>query len=689
MGNSRAGSKGLSRLLPSRSLGTRLFLVFFITTMGIVLSLGYTSYSVAKHTIETNALAANEQTVQQTAEKLDVILLRFEDRLGELFYNKTIVQAAQSAAVSASSGSDTGRAAAARIQAELDEWLTAAGNMQAVYLVPLDERLPVVASGTADSAFIEGIRGNDWFSQLRGQPQSLWITQAVKEGENTGVFHFAKSVGGNAGGTGYIAICDIQTAEIESQLSKVSLGMDSYIQLLTSKDELIATSQQQETDSYLRLGGTLFNGLSQASGSLPTKDEQGKSILAVYGTLASSGWRVLGVVPSENLIKDAGRILNTTYIAVAAAAVIAVLIGFWMVRMVSGPLNRLKMLMFHGAEGDLRVRTKVTSQDEIGQLSGSFNMMMERINELVIHTNETAREVLETADALGSASRKTAMAARDIASATEEIAGGAGSLALEADRGNEMTERISGQTSQVIGAAREMSSTAHSVGQSSQEGVAKLQELLVRTGSTGTMTGTLVQKVNELQETASSVIKVLDVMQNITQQTNILSLNATIEAARAGEAGSGFMVVADEIRQLADQSKRSIAVVAETTDTIIKDINETVSTLSQVAPLFTEQMAAVRDTSEIFVSVQERMNQFITRLDSVSESIAGLSQSQRGLSETIGNVSSFAEESSAASEEVASLSGEQQNVSDYLVELSGRLERASLRLKERLSRFSV
>lgn len=687
MSKLRKVGSGPAWLNPSKSLGMRLFLVFFITTMGIVLSLGYTSYSVAKHTIETNALAANEQTVQQTAEKLDVILLRFEDRLGELFYNKTIRQAVQSGTASGAEA-EAKAAAAASIQSELDAWLEAAGNMQAVYLVPLEDSLPVLVSGTADSAFIEGMKQNGWFSQLQNQPQSLWITQGLKQGENTGVFHFAKSAEAS-GSAGYIAVCDIKTAEIESQLSKVSLGMDSYIQLLTDKDELIATSQHQEADSYLRLGGTLFNGLNKDSGSLPTRDEQGKSILAVYGTLASSGWRVLGVVPSDNLIKDAGLILNTTYIAVAAAAVIAVLIGFWMVRMVSGPLNRLKTLMSQGAEGDLRVRTQVKSRDEIGQLSGSFNMMMERINELVVHTNETALEVLGTADALGHASRKTAMAAKDIASATEEIAGGAGSLALEADRGNEMTERISGQTAQVIAAAQEMSSTAHSVGQSSKEGVAKLQELLVRTGNTGVMTGTLVQKVNELQETASSVIKVLDVMQNITQQTNILSLNATIEAARAGEAGSGFMVVADEIRQLADQSKRSIAVVADITETIMQDINDTVNALSQVAPLFSEQMASVQDTSEIFVSVQERMNQFIARLDSVSDSIAGLSQSQKGLSETIGNVSSFAEESSAASEEVASLSGEQQNVSDYLVELSGKLENASLKLRERLARFSV
>lgn len=689
MSKQAKGSKGfLTRLHPSKSLGMRLFLVFFIATMGIVLSLGYTSYSVARQTIENNALSSNEQTVLQTAEKLDVILLRFEDSLGQLFYNKDIQNAVTQGNQSPANFGQPQEQSKV-ITGELEHWLSAVSGIQAVYLVPLNASLPISATGTTDSAFVEEIRASSWFKQLQEKPQSLWITQALKQGDQSGVLHFAKSIAGDAGGTGYIAVCDIKTTELENQLSKVNLGMDSYIQLLTDKDELIASSQHQEADTYLRLGGTLLKGVNQTSGSLPTKDEEGESILAVYGTLESSGWKVLGVVPAENLIKDAGRILNTTYIAVGAAAVIAIMIGLWIVRMVSRPLSKLRHLMFQGAEGDLRVRTKITSRDEIGQLSSSFNAMMERITELVVHTNETAREVLETADALGSASRKTAAAAMDIAAATEEIAGGAGNLALEADRGNEMTAAISGQMDRVFAAAHEMESTAHSVGQASEEGVVKLKELLGRTQTTGEMTHHLVVKANELKVTASSVIKVLEVMQNITQQTNILSLNATIEAARAGEAGQGFMVVADEIRQLADQSKRSITVVAEITDKIMDDMNETVAALSEVAPLFNEQVASVRNTSDIFVSVQEQMNHFIDRLESVSSSVDGLNQSQRVLSETIGNVSSFAEESSAASEEVASLSGEQQNVSDYLVELSGKLEHASSMLKERLSKFSV
>lgn len=678
----------LTRLRPSKSLGMRLFLVFFIATMGIVLSLGYTSYSVAKHTIENNALSANQQTVEQTAEKLDVVLQRFEDNLGQLFYNKDIQEALSRESVAAE-GSQERRERFNSITAELSQWLSALPGVQAVYLIPQDETLPVAAAGASDQEFLAGVRGADWYKQLQKEPHKLWITEALGQGEASGVLRFARSAVAEAGGSGYLAVCDILSTELDSHLGMVDLGQHSYVQLLTARDELIASSRHEETDTYLRLGGTLFEGLSERTGSLPTKDEQGNSILAVYGTLESSGWRLLGVVPSANLLKDAGRILNTTYIAVAAAAAVAVLIGFWMVRMVSRPLSCLRDLMVKGAEGDLRVRTQAGSEDEIGQLSGSFNIMMEQITELVVHTNETAREVLETADALSHASRETAVAAKDIAAATEEIAGGAGSLSLEADRGNEMTALISERMNTVAAAAHEIKGTAHQVEQASSEGVVKLQELLGRTQETGGRTSRLVIKVNELKDSAASVIQVLEVMQGIAQQTNILALNASIEAARAGEAGKGFTVVADEIRGLAEQSKRSIAVVAGITDSIRKDIHETVGALSEVAPLFGEQIAYVQNASDIFVSVQGQMHQLITRLDSVSDSIDGLDHSQQVLSETIGNVSSFAEESSAASEEVASLTGEQENVSEYLVNLSARLANASARLEERLSKFSV
>jgi methyl-accepting chemotaxis protein len=672
--NATKARKGnfLFRLHPSRSVGVRLFLIFFMATMVLVLALGYTSYSVAKQTIEDNALKSNQQTIVQTADKLDVVFLRYEDNLLQILFNPVIQDSLNQSA---------------QIVPELNSWLSNRKDVQAIYVIPVNEAFPVTAAGTADPAFQKEAKGSAWFKQLQKEPASVWLTEET--GQSSEVIHLAKAMPGKTGSDGYIVACDIKVSALKELLGKVSLGEDSYIQLMTAQDKVIASSLNEGADSYLSLGGTLFKGLTAASGSLPTQDEKGNPILAVYGTLANSGWKILGVVPEGNLVKDAGRILDTTYIVVAAAAFVAVLAGLWMIRMVARPLAHLKDLMFQGADGNLGVRTKVKSRDEIGQLSASFNTMMERITELVEHTNDTAREILETADELTSASRKTAIAAGDIAAATEEIAGGAGSLALEADKGNELTGRISQQMDTVISANHEMDQAARSVGRYSQEGGAHLEQLLGKTSLTGEMTNALVVKVNELKETASSVIKVLEVMQNITQQTNVLSLNATIEAARAGEAGQGFMVVAGEIRGLAEQSKRSIAVVAEITDRIMTDMNETVAALSQVTPLFKDQVDSVKSTSDIFVTVQQQMDHFIDRLESVTTSISSLSESQGVLSETMSSVSTVAEQSSASSQEVASLSGQQQNVSEHLVSLSVKLENASAKLKERLSRFSI
>lgn len=241
----------------------------------------------------------------------------------------------------------------------------------------------------------------------------------------------------------------------------------------------------------------------------------------------------------------------------------------------------------------------------------------------------------------------------------------------------------------VIAANSEMDQAARGVGEASGQGAVQLEELLDQTGRTGEMTSALVDRVNNLKETVYSVIKVLDVMKNITQQTNILSLNATIEAARAGEAGRGFMVVAGEVRQLADQSKQSIALVAGITDKIVAEMDETVAVLSEVAPLFKQQMVSVKSTSEIFVSVKGQMEDFIMSLESVTGAIDSLNHSQGVLSDAMGNVSAVAQQSSATSEEVASLSSEQQNVSDHLVALSNKLQGASTQLESKLSLFTI
>ncbi|GJM79534.1 hypothetical protein HMSSN139_20300 [Paenibacillus sp. HMSSN-139] len=141
--------------------------------------------------------------------------------------------------------------------------------------------------------------------------------------------------------------------------------------------------------------------------------------------------------------------------------------------------------MQEAAKGNLKVRMENRSRDEIGELTVSFNEMMEQITELVDQTSKTALEVLETAKELGEASRKTAISAREIAASTEQFATGAANLAREAERGNELTEQITGQMKYFASVNREMGDSALNVGESSKRGIDQLAELEVQTDLTG------------------------------------------------------------------------------------------------------------------------------------------------------------------------------------------------------------
>ncbi|WP_246318226.1 methyl-accepting chemotaxis protein [Paenibacillus taichungensis] len=674
---------------PVKSVGVKLFLVFFVGIMFFVIGLGLLSYAKAKDTIEKNASRSNQETIEQTKQKMDIILERFVDTSTQIFFDPEMQSLLQKMSDKNLSAYDT-FVNSSSINKQLSNIAFTNKSMEAIYLVPTDETRSTMGTGSSSSSMGD-IRNESWYDELVQAGGYRWLPTEVKEDGSTPTFRIARSMKNLQGTTqSYVLIIELKLEVLEQQLKSLDLGEGAVLQLIAPDNKVVASTIADRTGKDTDLA--FIKELKEKSGSTNTEytvDGNSTNMLASYSTMDTSDWKLIGMVPTSILVKDAKGILTLTLWMALIDAIIAILIGIWMVRMIARPMGKLKDLMQEGAKGNLKVRTPYSSQDEIGQLSAAFNLMMEQITKLVEQTNRSAQEVLDTASELSSASKKTAVSASEIAVATEEIAGGASSLATEAERGNELTDNISRQMESVVAANEQMGDSARHVEKSSQTGTQHLNQLMTKTQKTEEMIGALVNKVDSLKESTSSVLKVLDVMQNITKQTNILSLNATIEAARAGTAGRGFMVVANEVRQLAEQSRQSIDMVGDITDKIMTEMNETVDQLSAAYPLFKEQMDAVKDTNVIFASVQQQMGAFVESLSMVTGSIGDLNQSQGTLSEAMSNVSAVAEQSSATSQEVASLSSEQQNISNQLVNLSAKLENVSTELKDTLSRFTV
>lgn len=671
---------------PVKSVGMKLFLMFFISILFFVLIAGMISYSVSKSVIKNKVAESSLQTVTQAGQKLDFLYQTFEDTSLQIMLNKELQDLLEKVPTLDPTSYES-LEVIRQLTDKLNVVTFANKSIKTLHLYRPDGKL-IVITGSGGSTLSENSGNSDWFKKIVDNGGKVaWLDSKVKgySSSSTNTFAIGRLMRNTlTNSTTAVLMLELSTDLLNKEITGMSLGDDSKVVITNAENKNVASANiaELEKDAAIQL---TKEQRDEENGSFVTKDDH----LVAYYKSSISGWNLVGDIPVSSLVKDAKKIFNYTLLIALFAAIAAVLIGLFVARMIGRPLVNLRNLMQQGAKGNLTVRANYTTQDEIGQLGASFDVMMQQITTLVQQTSTSAQAVFETAQELTNSSKVTATAAREIAVATDEISNGAGGLATESERGNELTHHIGIQMKQVIEANLEMGTAAADVQSSSEQGTKYMSELISKTNLTEEMIRSMVDKVDNLKDSTRSIRKILDVLNNMTKQTNILSLNATIEAARAGAAGKGFMVVADEIRKLADQSRQSIDVVGQITETIQKEIDETVKVLSTATPIFKEQILAVKEADSIFKQVTSHMGGFIEQLSTVSDSISTLEQSQVVLSDAMTNVSAVAEESLATSEEVASLSSEQLSISDGLVKLSDKLDLLSKSLTDTLSKFEV
>lgn len=677
---------------PAKSVGTKLFLIIFVCILACVFVVGQIAYSKTKEIVERKVSDASLQTINQAADNLDIILQNYDDLSMQMLIDKDFHRYVNK--IKESSDDFTKFEGQRELEEKMQNYIMGNNSVLGIYLLPLKDNMKAIATGGASVTSTDKMMQSEWFKEaVERKGKILWINTQPKGFSETGQ---SATIGisrvlndSTTNSATYLLVLEIDLQTIQTQYADIKLGSGSEISIVDENKNYISVADKSLIGAPQSV--TLpTEGDAAINASLKAKTSSGEDVLAAYKQLETTQWTLVGTIPVDELVKDAAVINKMTWIIAGFAVLIAIAIGLLVIRTIAMPLTSLRNLMNEGERGNLTVRSNMNKrQDEIGQLSESFNKMMIQITELAQQTTRSAADVLLTASELSDASKKTSISAREISVATEEIANGASSLAVEAEKGSDLTNNINEQMRSVMEANEQMVESAGEVEKASKQGTAYMGVLIEKTGMTEQMTRSMVEKVDSLKESTGSIVKILDVLNNLTKQTNILSLNATIEAARAGAAGKGFMVVADEIRKLADQSRQSIDVVARITETIQNEIGETVKVLSNAYPLFQEQIGSVKEANQIFLTVQNQMGQFADKLDSVTGSISLLDQSQNVLADAMSNVSAVAEQSSATSEEVASLSSEQLSISNNLVVLSEKLDTVSRELKDSLSRFQM
>jgi methyl-accepting chemotaxis protein len=199
----------------------------------------------------------------------------------------------------------------------------------------------------------------------------------------------------------------------------------------------------------------------------------------------------------------------------------------------------------------------------------------------------------------------------------------------------------------------------------------------------------VVSNIKALEDKTKSISEIIQVINDISDQTNLLSLNASIEAARAGEVGKGFAVVATEIRKLANKSMTAANEIREVIDQITKQTKDTVKTAKEAESVVSLQNDAVSHTIDAFRNMNSGIERLIENLSVIGTNMKNMEAAREGTLLAVENISAISEETLATSSTIENTVHEQSKFVSTLEEAANELGENAKDLNEAINIFRI
>ncbi|PWU67203.1 methyl-accepting chemotaxis protein [Gracilibacillus dipsosauri] len=518
-------------------------------------------------------------------------------------------------------------------------------------------------------------RERPWYKQAMENKDQIIITDPyISNSSGEVVVTIAKTTPNNQG----VVAMNLELESLAKIISSVTVGNEGYLFLLDGTSHVIS---HPTLDAGAEAEGDFYQNLyTSDSGQFDYVMDGDKKKMA-FATNELTGWKISGTMLYSEVDQEVRPIFNTTITVITISIVISGFIVFFIIRSIIMPINRLVKASDQISQGDLSVEISMEGNSELGQLAQSFNRMRKHLNQLIKDIRDKANNLSNSSDELNASTEQNTTATEQISTSIQDIVVGMDNQSSGISTSEKTAEEMVVSIQDIATSSNEVSTTSNRTMDAVKEGNKAIETTLTQMESIKKNTLQLSNRIEGLGNLSQQISNIIDVITNISEQTNLLALNAAIEAARAGEHGKGFAVVADEVRNLAEESSHSAEQIKEMIGKIQNETTQTVESMNTTNKQVEKGMEVANNAGESFTditgyvdTITAQIKNVVSKVEAISDGAEEFTQAFKKISDIAENTTAETQNVSAATEQQLASMEEISNFATSLTEIARELE---------------
>lgn len=405
--------------------------------------------------------------------------------------------------------------------------------------------------------------------------------------------------------------------------------------------------------------------------------------------------RVAGITMAEARSEIIGTIRTTTVVSLTVGIIALVLLALLMEFLLVIPLKKAvaeihRIARYDLTEGDMaNVRAMRTRKDEIGSISRNIILMYDNLRGIVMQIEQSSTTVSNNAGTLADQTMQLKRSSDEISTTMNDLSNAAMSQAGDTTTSANEVAKLDGLIVRNLSDTENLRNNADQMDRVKNNGLAAIKDLIDKTARSRESIAIVREAMQQNNEQAQKIEATSQKINDIADQTNLLSLNAAIEAARAGDAGRGFAVVAEEIRGLAEETNSLTNEIGVIIQELLQKTADATQNMENMEKIFEEQERSVGDTKENFIQIEQCLTSVQESVNMLYESGNNMTGSKEVIVEMIEGISAASQENAAGSEEVLAAVETQDSVITDITGMTQNLSAVAEELMEQAHKFSL